>query len=50
VDAHTQGRGPYTMANELNLPEHYREMTKLDDPFGGECMNMYKAGEFPDWR
>jgi len=26
------------------LPEHYREMTLLDDPFGGECMNMYKAG------
>jgi len=39
-----QGRGPYKLAKDLNLPEHYREMTLLDDPFGGECMNMYKAG------
>lgn len=39
-----QGRGPLDEFNALNLPGHYRDYFRLDDPMGGECMNIMQAG------
>lgn len=39
-----QGRGPMDELNNLEVPEHYRELFKLYDPIGGEHMNIMKAG------
>ena len=39
-----QGRGPLNEFGALQLPAHYEDFFKLDDPFGGECMNIMQAG------
>jgi len=39
-----QGRGPLDEFYALQLPEHYKEHFVLDDPVGGECMNVMRAG------
>jgi glycogen synthase len=39
-----QGRGPFVETENLELPEHYREIFRLYDPIGGEHMNIMKAG------
>jgi len=39
-----QGRGPLDEFYSLQLPEHYKEHFVLDDPVGGECMNVMRAG------
>jgi starch synthase len=39
-----QGRGPLADFAKLGLPEHWRGTFTLDDPVGGTCMNIFKAG------
>jgi glycogen synthase len=39
-----QGRGPMSDTANLELSDHYRDMFLLDDPMGGEHMNILKAG------
>eukprot|EP00882_Tetradesmus_deserticola_P004157 GHRQ01004392.1.p2 GENE.GHRQ01004392.1~~GHRQ01004392.1.p2 ORF type:complete len:345 (+),score=166.97 GHRQ01004392.1:175-1209(+) len=39
-----QGRGPFVETEQLELPDHYREVFRLYDPIGGEHMNIMKAG------
>lgn len=39
-----QGRGPMKDFSWYGLPDHYRDHFFLDDPFGGECSNQFKAG------
>ncbi|PSC74906.1 granule-bound starch synthase chloroplastic amyloplastic isoform X1 [Micractinium conductrix] len=39
-----QGRAPMDDLQRLEVPEHYRELFRLDDPVGGEHMNIMKAG------
>lgn len=39
-----QGRAPFADTSLLELNEHYRDMFMLDDPIGGEHMNIMKAG------
>jgi len=39
-----QGRGPVDDFYSLEVPEHYKELFYLDDPWGGECSNVLKAG------
>ncbi|GAB4816234.1 hypothetical protein N2152v2_003280 [Parachlorella kessleri] len=39
-----QGRAPMDDLQFLEIPEHYRELFRLDDPIGGEHMNVLKAG------
>ena len=39
-----QGRGPLAEFQRLGIPDQYRDAFYLDDPFGGECMNILKAG------
>ncbi|KAK3275134.1 hypothetical protein CYMTET_16722 [Cymbomonas tetramitiformis] len=39
-----QGRGPFDEVHNLEIPPHYLDHFMLDDPIGGECMNMLKAG------
>ena len=39
-----QGRGPLAEFDKLQLPGQYKEMFRLYDPVGGECMNIMKAG------
>ena len=39
-----QGRGPYIEADRLELNETYKHKFFLDDPIGGEHMNILKAG------
>lgn len=39
-----QGRGPLSDFNRLGLPEHWRAAFRLDDPVGGTCCNVLKAG------
>ena len=39
-----QGRGPLVEFNNLQLPDHYKHHFLLDDPMGGECMNIMQAG------
>eukprot|EP00854_Cymbomonas_tetramitiformis_P018456 gene18456-22023_t len=35
-----QGRGPMKELEQLEIPEHYEDVFLLDDPFGGEHMNI----------
>jgi len=39
-----QGRAPMDELAALEVPDHYREFFRLDDPIGGEHMNIMKAG------
>jgi len=39
-----QGRGPLDTLQGLEMPEQYREKFFLNDPIGGEHMNIMKAG------
>uniref|UniRef100_A0A7S0WI69 Starch synthase, chloroplastic/amyloplastic n=1 Tax=Pyramimonas obovata TaxID=1411642 RepID=A0A7S0WI69_9CHLO len=39
-----QGRGPAEELDGLFIPDHYRGHFMLDDPIGGEHMNILKAG------
>lgn len=39
-----QGRGPLDELSNLDIPPNYEEKFFLDDPFGGECMNILQAG------
>lgn len=39
-----QGRGPMAELSQMEIPDTYREMFRLDDPIGGEHMNIMKAG------
>jgi len=39
-----QGRGPMAELSQMEVPASYREMFRLDDPIGGEHMNIMKAG------
>lgn len=39
-----QGRRPLDEFYALGLPEQYKELFLLDDPWGGECANVMKAG------
>ena len=39
-----QGRGPMADLSPLEIPERYVESFRLDDPIGGEHMNIMKAG------
>lgn len=39
-----QGRGPMAELSQMEIPASYREMFRLDDPIGGEHMNIMKAG------
>jgi len=39
-----QGRGPLADLENLAIPENYKEHFYLNDPFGGECMNVLRAG------
>ncbi|EFN59970.1 hypothetical protein CHLNCDRAFT_6734, partial [Chlorella variabilis] len=39
-----QGRGPMDDLSHLEVPEQYKELFRLDDPVGGEHMNIMKAG------
>lgn len=38
-----QGRGPMADLANLEVPPQYREHFRLDDPIGGEHMNIMKA-------
>lgn len=39
-----QGRAPMDELGPFEIPENYRELFRLDDPIGGEHMNVMKAG------
>jgi starch synthase len=39
-----QGRGPMDDFARLGLPGHWADAFRLDDPMGGVCMNVFKAG------
>jgi len=39
-----QGRAPLDCFYDYELPENYKELFYLDDPWGGECSNIMKAG------
>jgi glycogen synthase len=39
-----QGRGPFFEVDSLELNDHFKEQCRLDDPVGGEHMNVMKAG------
>ncbi len=39
-----QGRGPMAELSQMEIPALYKEMFRLDDPIGGEHMNIMKAG------
>ncbi|KAL4856848.1 Granule-bound starch synthase 2 [Chlorella vulgaris] len=39
-----QGRGPMDTLRLLEVPEQYTELFRLDDPVGGEHMNIMMAG------
>lgn len=39
-----QGRGPFDELENFEIPEDYRSHFFLDDPVGGEHMNIMKAG------
>ena len=39
-----QGRGPMAELAPMEVPPHYTELFRLDDPIGGEHMNIFKAG------
>ena len=39
-----QGRGPMAELSQMEIPASYKEMFRLDDPIGGEHMNIMKAG------
>jgi len=39
-----QGRAPLKEFDNFGIPANYKERFYLDDPFGGECMNMMQAG------
>ncbi|KAG0494726.1 hypothetical protein HPP92_005720 [Vanilla planifolia] len=39
-----QGRGPIDDYYHLDLPEHYINLFKLQDPIGGEHFNIFAAG------
>lgn len=39
-----QGRSPMAEFGRLGLPAHWKDAFLLDDPFGGICMNIFKAG------
>ena len=39
-----QGRGPFAELDEFEVPDNYRDTFFLDDPVGGEHMNILKAG------
>ena len=39
-----QGRGPLDEFYALQLPEQYKDHFVLNDPMGGECMNVMRAG------
>ncbi|KAF7820527.1 granule-bound starch synthase 2, chloroplastic/amyloplastic-like [Senna tora] len=39
-----QGRGPVDDFSKVDLPEHYIDLFKLDDPVGGEHFNIFAAG------
>jgi len=39
-----QGRGPLADLENLAIPSNYKEHFYLNDPFGGECMNVLRAG------
>lgn len=38
-----QGRGPFDELEKFEIPEQYRDAFFLDDPVGGEHMNILKA-------
>lgn len=38
-----QGRGPFAELGHFEIPEEYKEAFFLDDPVGGEHMNVLKA-------
>ena len=42
--AFMQGRGPVDDFSYGDLPEHYIDLFKLDDPVGGEHFNIFSAG------
>jgi starch synthase len=39
-----QGRAPLDELHKFEVPGEYRELFRLDDPVGGEHMNVFKAG------
>lgn len=39
-----QGRGPMAELAPFEVPPSYKELFRLDDPIGGEHMNIMKAG------
>ncbi|CAK0787417.1 Soluble starch synthase 2-3, chloroplastic/amyloplastic [Coccomyxa viridis] len=39
-----QGRGPMAELAPMEVPPRYAELFRLDDPIGGEHMNIFKAG------
>ena len=39
-----QGRGPLAELANMEVPSQYTHMFQLDDPIGGEHMNIMKAG------
>lgn len=39
-----QGRGPMAELAPMEVPPQYTELFRLDDPIGGEHMNIFKAG------
>lgn len=39
-----QGRGPMAELAPFEVPPSYTELFRLDDPIGGEHMNIMKAG------
>jgi starch synthase len=39
-----QGRGPFVELEQFEVPDQYRDAFFLDDPVGGEHMNILKAG------
>ena len=39
-----QGRAPMDELYNFEIPDQYRELFRLDDPVGGEHMNIMKAG------
>jgi starch synthase len=39
-----QGRAPFAELDNFEIPEHYKSHFFLDDPVGGEHMNIMKAG------
>lgn len=38
-----QGRGPFAELDHFEIPEEYKDTFFLDDPVGGEHMNILKA-------